>query len=67
MAESASPKPRGPWFLGDHVRQLLQHLQVTWDKDGPFDANRMRELIAEFRTKEIDGTADEPRFIPRTL
>jgi hypothetical protein len=44
----------GPRYSGAHVQRMLQYLQGAWDKDGPFDEKRMRELINEFRSKDAE-------------
>jgi hypothetical protein len=42
----------GPRYTGEQVRQHLQGLQEAWDKEGPFDETRMRELLAELRAQD---------------
>jgi hypothetical protein len=43
---AASP---GPWFTGEQVRRHLHALKEAWDREGPFDEKRMREIVAEVR------------------
>ena len=45
-------KSPGPWLTGDQVRRHLQALQEAWDREGPFDDKRMREILAEVRKSE---------------
>ena len=45
---AASP---GPWYSGEEVRQHLLGLEEAWEREGPFDEKRMRELLEELRAK----------------
>ncbi len=39
-------------FTAEHVRNTLSFLEDAWQKEGGFDKDRMRELVAEFDAKE---------------
>jgi hypothetical protein len=43
---AASP---GPWFTSEQVRRHLQALKEAWDREGPLNERRMREIVAEVR------------------
>jgi hypothetical protein len=42
-------KSPGPLVPAEQVRQTLKILQETWDKEGPFDHERMEKILAEIR------------------
>lgn len=42
----------GPRFTGEQVRRHLQRLQEVWDREGPFDKERMHELLEQFRAED---------------
>jgi hypothetical protein len=46
---AASP---GPWYTGEQVRRHLQALEEAWEREGPFDETRMRELLDQIRTAD---------------
>ncbi len=52
-------KSPGPCWTGEQVRKHLQALQEAWEREGPFDAPRMRELLDQIRA------ADTPYFRAR--
>lgn len=47
----------GPWFTGEQVQRHLRALQEAWDREGPFDERRMREILEEVRKSEASCTA----------
>jgi hypothetical protein len=40
-------------YTGEQVRRHLRALEEAWERDGGFDAKRMREILEEIRAKEI--------------
>jgi hypothetical protein len=42
----------GPWWTGEQVRNHLRALQEAWDREGPFDQARMRELLERIRAAD---------------
>ena len=42
----------GPWRSGAHVQRMLRFLDDAWQREGPFDKNRMHQLLADFRSKD---------------
>jgi hypothetical protein len=42
----------GPRSTGQQVRRHLQALQQVWDTEGPFDEQRMMELLNQFRAAD---------------
>jgi hypothetical protein len=45
-------KAPGPRYTGAHVQRMLQFLDKAWEREGPFDASRMRELLVQFRAQD---------------
>ncbi len=37
---------KGPFYSGEEVHQMLLTLEEAWQREGPFDEQRMREIIA---------------------
>src|SRR5262245_32876216 len=39
----------GPWYTGEQVRRYLQALQEAWEREGPFDSHRMRQILEQLQ------------------
>jgi hypothetical protein len=39
----------GPMYSSAQVREMLQRLEEVWETEGPFGAERGREIVAELR------------------
>jgi hypothetical protein len=42
----------GPRYTGEQVQNHLRVLQEAWEREGPFDEVRMREILKEIRAAE---------------
>ena len=42
----------GPRYTGEQVGNHLRALEQAWKREGPFDENRMREILREMRIRE---------------
>jgi hypothetical protein len=51
IAELKRRAREGPWVSGEHVQRMLKFLDEAWEREGPFDKSRMRQLLAEFKSK----------------
>jgi len=39
----------GPWVTSEQIRQTLQTLEETWQREGPFGVERAREIVEHIR------------------
>ncbi len=42
----------GPRYTGEQIRRHLQALEEAWQREGPFDENRLKEILKECRAAE---------------
>lgn len=56
IAELKRRAREGPWFSGAHVQRMLRFLDDAWEREGPFDHERMQRLVAEFRSQDPECT-----------
>jgi hypothetical protein len=42
----------GPRYTGEQVRRHLQSLEEAWNREGPFDERRMREILDKARAQD---------------
>jgi hypothetical protein len=41
----------GPWVTSAQVQETTRVLQETWDREGPFDQERLQEILREIRER----------------
>ena len=46
---AASP---GPWYTGEQVQNHLKGLEEAWQREGPFDSARAKEILKELRAAD---------------
>ncbi|GEM_PF-6895089 len=56
IAELKRRAREGPWFSGAHVQRMLRFLDEAWQREGAFDQDRMRHLVAEFNSQDPECT-----------
>jgi len=42
----------GPRYSGEQVQGHLRALQEAWDREGPFDRNRMHQILNDIKAAE---------------
>jgi hypothetical protein len=48
-------KSPGPWYSGEQVRQTLKTLEEIWNREGPFDKQRLKEILEQIRAARKSG------------
>ena len=41
----------GPRYSGEQMREMLATLQSVWDRDGPFESDRLQGIMEELHQK----------------
>ena len=52
IAELKRPAAPGPRYSSEQVRNHLRLLQEAWDREGPFDKERMLDILDAIRAAE---------------